>query len=140
MRSPDGQFVAFFADGKLKKVAVAGGSAVDICDAGVGYGGTQSQDDVIIFASGQGRCRFNACPRLADAAALAARRQGTILPCAKRQPDGHRRGHHACMDERCVAAVVRERHRSEPDVRGDGGRGRQDRQSLRPNGQVRLPR
>jgi serine/threonine-protein kinase len=30
--SPDGQWVAFFADGKLKKVSVRGGAAISLCD------------------------------------------------------------------------------------------------------------
>ncbi len=30
--SPDGQWVGFFADGKLQKVSVAGGAALTICD------------------------------------------------------------------------------------------------------------
>ena len=31
--SPDGQWLAFFAGGKLKKVSVTGGAAVNLCDA-----------------------------------------------------------------------------------------------------------
>src|SRR6185369_15944502 len=31
--SPDGQFIAFFADDKLKKVAVSGGAPQTLCDA-----------------------------------------------------------------------------------------------------------
>jgi eukaryotic-like serine/threonine-protein kinase len=37
--SPDGQWVAFFAQGKLKKISVEGGAAIDLCDAGTGVGG-----------------------------------------------------------------------------------------------------
>ncbi len=48
--SPDGQWVGFFADGKLKKVSVLGGTPVTLCDASIGRGGTWAGDDSIIFA------------------------------------------------------------------------------------------
>ena len=52
--SPDGQWLAFFAGGKLKKIAVTGGAAVTLCDASVGYGGTWANDDTILFSAGVG--------------------------------------------------------------------------------------
>jgi Tol biopolymer transport system component len=48
--SPDSHFVAFFTEGKLKKVPVAGGQPEVICDAPSGRGGSWSKDGVIIFA------------------------------------------------------------------------------------------
>jgi len=48
--SPDGRFVAFFAQGKLKKVDVSGGSPVVVCDAIYGAGGSWNRNDVIVFA------------------------------------------------------------------------------------------
>ncbi len=51
--SPDGQWVAFFADGKLKRVSIAGGAPVPICDAPViGRGGTWGPDGTIVFDPG----------------------------------------------------------------------------------------
>jgi Tol biopolymer transport system component len=47
--SPDGLSIAFFALGKLKKVAVAGGVPVDICDAADGKGGAWSPTGTIVF-------------------------------------------------------------------------------------------
>lgn len=47
--SPDSRFVAFLAQGKLKKVEVAGGSSVTLCDAAFGATGAWSPDDVILF-------------------------------------------------------------------------------------------
>ncbi|UCF68505.1 MAG: serine/threonine-protein kinase, partial [Acidobacteriota bacterium] len=47
--SPDGQWVAFFAEGKLKKVSVQGGTPVDLCDAPSGRGGTWISEETIIF-------------------------------------------------------------------------------------------
>jgi Tol biopolymer transport system component len=48
--SPDSRYLGFFADGKLKKVAVADGSCEVICDAPDSRGGTWSKDGVIVFA------------------------------------------------------------------------------------------
>jgi serine/threonine-protein kinase len=52
--SPDGQWIGFFAEGKLKKVAVTGGAAVTLCDLGgagrTQRGGSWSEDGTIIFA------------------------------------------------------------------------------------------
>ena len=47
--SPDGQWIAFFAGGRLKKVSVTGGAAVTLCDAPPGRGGTWTDDDTILF-------------------------------------------------------------------------------------------
>jgi serine/threonine protein kinase len=47
--SPDGQWIAFFADGKLKKISVAGGAAVTLCDAPSGRGGSWAEDGTIAF-------------------------------------------------------------------------------------------
>ncbi len=47
--SPDGKSLAFFADGKLKKLDVAGGPVQTICDAPSGRGGAWNSDGVIVF-------------------------------------------------------------------------------------------
>ena len=52
--SPDGQWVAFFADGKLKKVPAGGGPPVVICDAPDGLGGTWGTGGTIVFAAATG--------------------------------------------------------------------------------------
>jgi Tol biopolymer transport system component len=52
--SPDGKSLGFFAEGKLKKLDIAGGPVQIICDAPTGRGGTWNKDGVIIFTpSGQ---------------------------------------------------------------------------------------
>jgi Tol biopolymer transport system component len=48
--SPDSRFIAFFADGKLKKVPASGGPAEDLCDALFGWVGTWSPQGTILFA------------------------------------------------------------------------------------------
>jgi eukaryotic-like serine/threonine-protein kinase len=50
--SPDDQYLGFFAQGKLKKIAVAGGVPVVLCDASDGRGGTWNRDGVIVFSPG----------------------------------------------------------------------------------------
>ena len=55
--SPDGQWLGFFADRKLKKISVEGGAAVTICDAPYGRGASWSEDGTIVFVP--------SCPRRA---------------------------------------------------------------------------
>jgi Tol biopolymer transport system component len=47
--SPDSRWVGFFAQGKLKKAAVAGGVPQDVCSAGDGIGASWGSDDTIYF-------------------------------------------------------------------------------------------
>jgi serine/threonine-protein kinase len=48
--SPDGRWIAFFAEGKLKKVPTAGGGAVVICAVLGNRGGTWGVDGLITFS------------------------------------------------------------------------------------------
>jgi len=48
--SPDGQWIGFFADAKLKKISVLGGAAVTLCDAPNMRGGSWGEDGYIIAA------------------------------------------------------------------------------------------
>ena len=48
--SPDDAFVAFFADGKLKKVALSGGAPQPLATATSGRGGSWSRTGVIVFS------------------------------------------------------------------------------------------
>ena len=48
--SPDGEYLAFFADSKLKKVLATGGPVLTICDAVSGRPGDWNKDDVILFS------------------------------------------------------------------------------------------
>jgi Tol biopolymer transport system component len=47
--SPDSQHVGFFADSKLKRMPVVGGSAVALCDAPESRGGSWGRKGVIVF-------------------------------------------------------------------------------------------
>lgn len=48
--SPDGRWVAFFADGALRKVPIEGGEPQVICAVPTGVGGTWLSDEEIVFA------------------------------------------------------------------------------------------
>jgi len=48
--SPDGQFLAFFADGKLKKIALSGGPPQTLCPAAGTATGSWSREGTILFA------------------------------------------------------------------------------------------
>ncbi|HKA22132.1 MAG TPA: protein kinase [Blastocatellia bacterium] len=52
--SPDGNWVAFFADNKLKKVALSGGEPITLCEARNPIGATWGEDDTIFFGNQEG--------------------------------------------------------------------------------------
>src|SRR5246500_5174971 len=47
--SPNGEWLGFFADGKLKKVSLSGGSSVVVADEAGPIGGSWAEDDTIYF-------------------------------------------------------------------------------------------
>src|SRR5215469_787561 len=49
--SPDSKSIAFFAEGKLKKIEAGGGAVITLAEVRLGRGGSWNQDDVIIFAT-----------------------------------------------------------------------------------------
>ena len=48
--SADGKSIAFFANGKLKRVDISGGTPQVLADAALGRGGSWSRDDVIVYS------------------------------------------------------------------------------------------
>ena len=52
--SPDGQWIAFHADRKIKKISVRGGAAVTLCDAAGAIAGSWGDDGNIIVPLGWG--------------------------------------------------------------------------------------
>jgi Tol biopolymer transport system component len=48
--SPDSRFIGFFAQGKLRRIDVSGGSPQTLCDAPSGNGGAWSREGVIVFS------------------------------------------------------------------------------------------
>jgi Tol biopolymer transport system component len=52
--SPDSRNIAFFANGKLKKVALSGGPVQSLCNVDYPFGGSWSNGDVIVFSRDRG--------------------------------------------------------------------------------------
>ena len=52
--SPDGKWVAFFAQGQLQKAEVAGGAPIRIAEAPYPSGGTWTEDNTIIYVASTG--------------------------------------------------------------------------------------
>jgi Tol biopolymer transport system component len=50
--SPDGQWIGFFAGGKLKKISVQGGTPITLCDSSENYGAAWLTDGTIVFLDG----------------------------------------------------------------------------------------
>jgi Tol biopolymer transport system component len=76
--SPRGDSIAFFAQGKLKRVDLAGGAALPICDitSGIGRAGSWGADGQILFASVQGEAIYR----------VAADGTGTPEPAVRSDP------------------------------------------------------
>ena len=106
--SPDGRSVGFFAAGKLKTIAEAGGSAQVLCDVGQGArGGTWSRDGTIFFG------RFDTpIQRVADTGGVAT--AVTTIDASRKErghywpvllPDGRRFVYLARSEDREQTAV-----------------------------------
>ena len=65
--SPDGRTIGFFADDKLKRIDVAGGNPLVICEAPSARGGAWNPDGTILFASGIGAPIMRASSRAGSA-------------------------------------------------------------------------
>ena len=52
--SPDGEWLGFFAGGRLRKLSLAGGEPVDLADAPFAMGGAWASDDTIYFTPSEG--------------------------------------------------------------------------------------
>lgn len=92
--SPDGESITFFANGVLKRVAIAAGAPIPICEppaarpGGRGRGGTWGPDGTIVFDPGDaGLLRVAASPRPWPAATNPWTR-GTSHGPSSRRTDG----------------------------------------------------
>jgi len=69
--SPDGRWIGFFADDKLKKVAIHGGAPVVLCDTDFPAGGSWGEDGRIVFVTSWGGSLQRIADRGGDVETLA---------------------------------------------------------------------
>ena len=81
--SPDGEWIGFFADGKLRKVSRAGGPVTALCDAPIPHGASWAGEDTIIYAPNLG----SGLMRVSSAGGAP---QTLTTPDAKQQEVSHR--------------------------------------------------
>lgn len=81
--SPDGRWVGFFAGGKLRKVAIAGGMPVVITDAAQPFGAVWLDDGHIVFAASQygGLMRVNNAGGTSEQLTLPSVDAGEVRHC-----------------------------------------------------------
>ncbi|HET9235210.1 MAG TPA: protein kinase, partial [Candidatus Eisenbacteria bacterium] len=80
--SPDSRYLAYFADGKLKKIRVEGGPSQILCDANNGRGGSWSKDGTIVF-----------CPAAEGPLYRVSAAGGTPTPVTTLETAAHETGH-----------------------------------------------
>jgi Tol biopolymer transport system component len=58
--SPDGQSIAYYQEGQLKRIAISGGAPVGICATTNPFGMSWGADDTILFGHSDGIMRVSA--------------------------------------------------------------------------------
>jgi serine/threonine-protein kinase len=86
--SPDGAWVAFWADGKLKKVALEGGSPITVIDAVDFGGGAWGDDGLIVAAIGRALVRVSSSPGGPAVPLLDTTKEGIAPRWPQVLPDG----------------------------------------------------
>ena len=101
--SPDGEWIGYFGQGKLRKVAATGSASVTLCDAPNGRGASWSEDGWIYFTRdatlnrgdqaracrrwhARGCCEGRRQGRLTSLGAGVAGREGVVVYRARRRP------------------------------------------------------
>ena len=92
--SPDSRSIAFFTEGKLKRIEIAGGAPLTLCDASIGVapgGATWNRNAIILFGGGAGLHRVSASsgtPALVTTVDVSRKETGHGFP--QFMPDGNR--------------------------------------------------
>ncbi len=127
--SPDGEWLAFFAGGQLKKVNTRGGASLPICDAPSTIGGTWLESGVIVFSDGDSLLRVDpggGSPQVLASSDRPAGESGLLRPASL--PGGKAvafvidRGAGTDADE--VAAITLDGQRRVSLAKGAGGQPR----------------
>jgi hypothetical protein len=105
--SPDGRHLGFFADGKLKRIDLRGGSPQVIAEAPSGRGGSWGQGDVILFS-----------PNIRSAIHQVPATGGTPTPVTRFLPEQEtsHRWPHFLPDGRHFLFLLRARTSGQPEV------------------------
>jgi eukaryotic-like serine/threonine-protein kinase len=105
--SPDGRYLAFFADGKLKRIDLRGGSPQVIAAAPSGRGGSWGKSDVILFS-----------PNLHSAIHQVSAGGGTPSPVTRYDPEteSNHRWPSFLPDARHFLFTLRTRTSGQPEV------------------------
>ena len=114
--SPDGEWLGFFAAGKLKKVPVAGGAAQVLADAPSGRGafvGDRRHDRLCPHSRGRS-CTVSRPMVVRSPGLTTVEADGAVAPLAARAP---RRAHRSLYHPRCRQALRRCSHRRRADRR-----------------------
>ena len=100
--SPDSRYIGFFAQGKLKKIALAGGPPQSLCDAESGRGGSWNRDGVIIFAPGPFGGEIQRVPEGGGEPAAITSRDESLEGLSRRFPQFLPDGRHFLWSDRYV--------------------------------------
>jgi Tol biopolymer transport system component len=105
--SPDGRHLAFFADGKLRRIDLRGGAPKVVADAPSGRGGSWGRNDVILF-----------CPNLRSGLFQVPAGGGTPTPVTRidSEKETSHRWPHLLPDGRRFLYLLRARESGRPEV------------------------
>ena len=107
--SPDSRSIAFFAEGKLKRIEIDGGAPLTLCDASIGVapgGATWNRNAIILFGGAAGLHRVSASggtPALVTTVDGSRRETGHGFP--QFMPDGNRFLYFVASDNADVQGV-----------------------------------
>ena len=76
--SPDGRWVGYWADGKIRKAPLSGGPPVPVTEAALAFGASWSDDDRIVFSRGAGLLEVPASGGTATALTVLVEAQGEL--------------------------------------------------------------
>ena len=86
--SRDGEWIGFFADGYLKKVAITGGTPVTLCEADFPFGASWAADGTIVFGQGSAGI-WEVSANGGEARALVEGGNGARYRSPEKLPDGN---------------------------------------------------
>jgi hypothetical protein len=105
--SPDGQWIGFFTESEIKKVALTGGAPFTVCAVTNGLDGAWTEDDTIVFGIVGPTDLFQVSAQGGIPEALTTRDDSSLIEI-KAIP-GHRKEHHITPGEKIWEVVITRR-------------------------------